>query len=49
MRTSYDASLKASVTLDDAGQLRVINRLDEFCEIEHLSDHEAATAYIRSI
>lgn len=49
MRTIYDASLKATVTLDDAGQVRGINHLDEYREIEHLRGREAATAYVRDI
>ena len=36
MRTIYDASLKATVTLDDSGQIRGINHLDEYREVEHL-------------
>lgn len=49
MRTIYDPSLKATVTLDDAGQVRGINHLDEYREIEHLRGREAASAYIRDI
>jgi len=49
MRTIYDPILKATVTLDDAGQVRGINHLDEYREIEHLRGREAATAYVRDI
>ena len=49
MRTTYDPSLKATVTLDDSGQIRGINYLDEYREIENLHGREAATAYVRSI
>ncbi|MFL6215774.1 MAG: hypothetical protein ACJ74J_17965 [Blastocatellia bacterium] len=49
MRTIYDPSLKATVTLDDSGQTRGINHLDEYREIEHLRGREAATAYLRDI
>ena len=49
MRTIYDPSLKATVTLDDAGQVRGINHLDEYREMEHVHGREAATAYVRDI
>ena len=49
MRTIYDPRLKASVTLDDSGQVRGINHLDEYREIEHLRGREAATAYVLDI
>lgn len=49
MRTAYDLSLKATVTLDDSGQVRGINHLDEYREIEHLRGRAAATAYVRDI
>lgn len=49
MPTIYDPSLKATVTLDDTGQVRGINHLDEYREIEHHSGREAATAYVRDI
>lgn len=49
MRTVHDPSLKATVTLDDAGQVRGINHLDEYREIEHASGREAASAYVRDI
>ncbi|CAG0938736.1 hypothetical protein GALLN_00362 [Gallionellaceae bacterium] len=49
MRTIYDPSLKATVTLDDAGLVRGIYHLDEYREIEHLRGREAATAYVRDI
>lgn len=49
MRTIYDPSLKATVTLDDSGQVRGINHLDEYREIEPLRGREAASAYIRDV
>ena len=49
MRTIYDPSLKASVTLDDSGQVRGIKHLDKYREVEHLRGREAATAYVRII
>ena len=49
MRTTYDPGLKATVTLDDSGQLRGINHLDEYREIEHLRGRDAAAAYVRDI
>ncbi len=49
MRTIYDSSLRATVTLDDSGQVRGINHLDEYREIEHLRGREAVTAYFRDI
>src|SRR4051812_18328335 len=49
MRTNYDPSLKANITLDDSGQIRGINHLDKYRDLEHLPHHEAATAYVRSI
>ncbi len=49
MRTIYDASLKATVTLDDSGQVRGIKHLDKYREVEHLRGREASTAYVRSI
>lgn len=49
MRTIYDASLKATISLDDADQIRAINHLDEYREIEKHSGREAAAAYVRDI
>src|SRR5688572_2773475 len=49
MRTTYDPSLKATITLDDSGQVRGINHLDEYREMEHLRGRDAATAYVREI
>jgi hypothetical protein len=49
MRTNYDAGLKATVTIDDSGQLRGINHLDEYREIENLRGRAAAAAYVRDI
>jgi hypothetical protein len=49
MKTIYDPTLKANVTLDDAGHVRGINHLDEFREIENLRGREAAAAYVRDI
>jgi hypothetical protein len=49
MPTIYDPSLKATVTLDDEGQVRGINHFDEYREIEHLHGRGAATAYVRDI
>jgi zinc metalloprotease ZmpB len=49
MRTTYDPRLKATVRIDDADQIRGINHLDEYREMEHLSGREAATAYVREI
>ncbi len=49
MKTIYDPTLKATVTIDDAGHIRGINHLDEYREIEHLRGREAAAAYVREI
>jgi len=49
MRTIYDPSLKATVILDDSGQVRGINYLEEYREIEHLRGRGAAAAYFREI
>ena len=49
MKTTYDPTIKATVTLDDAGHIRGINHLDEYREIEHLRGREAAAAYVRDI
>jgi len=49
MRRTYDPTLKATVTLDEAGQVRGINHLDEFREMENVRGREAAQAYIRDI
>lgn len=49
MKTTYDPTLKATVTLDNTDRIRAINHLDEYREIEHLRGREAATAYVRDI
>jgi hypothetical protein len=49
MKTTYDPSIKATVTLDEAGRIRGINHLDEYREIEHLRGRDAAAAYVRDI
>ena len=49
MRTIYDASLKATVTVDDSGQIRGIKHLEQYREVEHLRGREAATAYVRRV
>ena len=49
MRTIYDPNLKATIMLDDSGQVRGIKHLDKYREVEHLRGREAATAYVRSI
>ena len=49
MRRTYDPTLKATVTLDDAGRVRGINHLDEYREMENLRGREAAQAYIREL
>ena len=49
MKQVYDPTLKANVTLDDAGHVRGINHLDEYREMEHLRGREAAVAYVRDI
>src|SRR3989338_29655 len=49
MRTLYDPSLKATVTLDDLDRIRGINHLDEYREMPHLRGREAAAAYVRDI
>lgn len=49
MKTAYDPSIKATVTLDDAGRIRGINHLDEYHEIEGLRGREAAAAYVREL
>src|SRR5512139_1105311 len=49
MKRSYDPTLKATVTLDESGQIRGINHLDEYREMEHLRGREAAQTYVRDI
>src|SRR5262245_36287564 len=49
MKTDYEPSLKATVTLDDAGRIRAINQLDEYREMEGFSGRAAVTAYVRDI
>ena len=49
MKRIYDATLKATVTLDDAGHVRGINHLDEYHEIEQLHGRATAIAYVRNI
>ncbi len=49
MNTIYSSTLKATVTLDDAGHIRTINHLDEYHEIENLRGRDAAAAYVRDI
>lgn len=49
MKTTYDPSIKATVTLDAAGRIRGINHLDEYREIEHLRGRAAAATYVRDI
>lgn len=49
MKTIYEPTLKATVTLDDTGHIRGINHLDEYREIERLRGREAAAAYVRDI
>lgn len=47
MKRTYDSTLKATVTLDESGQVRGVNHLDEYREMENLRGREAAQAYIR--
>ena len=49
MKTIYDPTLKANVTLDDTGHIRGINHLDEYREIEHVRGRDAAATYVRDI
>ena len=49
MKKIYDPTLKASVTLDDAGHIRGINYLDEYPEIKGFQGREAAMAYVRDV
>lgn len=49
MKRTYDPTLKATVTVDEAGQVRGINHLDEYREMENLRGREAAQAYLRDI
>ena len=49
MKRIYDEALKATVTLDDAGQICGINYLDEYPEIGQLNGRDAAIAYLRNI
>jgi zinc metalloprotease ZmpB len=49
MSIIYNSALKANVILDDAGQIRGINHLDEYPEIENRRGFEAAIAYVRNI
>lgn len=45
----YDKILKAKVTLGASGELRTINYLDEYREIDNRRGREAASAYVREI
>jgi hypothetical protein len=49
MSIIYNPSLKANVILDGTGQIRGINHLDEYPEIENRRGIEAAIAYVRNI
>lgn len=49
MPSIYDRILKAKVTLSAGGELRTINYLDEYREIDHRRGREAAAAYVREI
>ena len=49
MPTKYDPSLNANLTVDDAGEIRAINYLDKYRELEHLPAKDAAASYLRSI
>lgn len=49
MKTHYEPSLKATLTLDAAGDIRGINHLDEYLEIENRRGREATDAYFRDI
>jgi hypothetical protein len=49
MRTIHDATLKATVVLDDAGEVRAINHLDEYREMHPRRGRDAAAAYVRDI
>lgn len=49
MKKIYDPTLKASVTLDDAGHIRGINYLDEYSEIKGFQGREAAMTYVRDV
>lgn len=48
MRTVYDRALKANVILDDDGQVRAVNHLDEYPEIDGVRGRDAAATYVRS-
>lgn len=49
MRTTYDSNLKATITVDDDGEIRGIKHVDEYPESEHRSGREAAAAYVSEI
>ncbi|HEY5674200.1 MAG TPA: hypothetical protein VIR78_10875 [Malonomonas sp.] len=49
MRTTYDSTLKANVTLDADGRIRDIHHIDAYHEIEQLRGRAAATAYVREM
>ncbi len=49
MKRIYDATLKATVTLDDVGQIRGINHLDEYREIEQPQNRATIITYLRDI
>ncbi|MFN0213780.1 MAG: hypothetical protein ACKVT2_05950, partial [Saprospiraceae bacterium] len=49
MKRIYDANLKASVTVDDAGQVRGIKYHDKLHEIKHFKGGAAAEAYLHQI
>jgi len=49
MQRTYDSTLKATITVDESGQVRGINHLDEYREMAHLRGREAAQAYVRDM
>jgi hypothetical protein len=49
MVTIYNPDLKAAVILDNDGEVRGLNYLDEYPEIENRNGLEAAIAYVRTI
>ena len=49
MHETFDPSLKAQVTEDDAGRVRAIRHPDEFAESDQDNPLEAAIDYVRQV
>lgn len=49
MRETFDPTLKAKPTLDDADRVRGINHLDEFWAADTNNPRQAAMSYLRQV